>query len=128
VNLELDLASTPHVAQRIIESLPDVKKLREAGSHGEEAFLDLLEDERTYEDENLASITVHILGSYRTERVKLALAKLINARRFRGMTFQLAAESFLKVAGIEALSEDAVAIAIREAKKYPATTPSQKKS
>ena len=118
VNLELDLASTPHVAQRIIESLPGVKELREGGPSAEEAFLGLLEDERTFEDRNLSSITVHILGSYRTERVKLALAKLINERKFRGMTFQLAAESFLKVAGIETLTEDAVRIAISEAKKY----------
>src|SRR5687768_7732080 len=92
VNFRLGLASTPHVAKRIIQRLPGVKELSEMGPEAEKALLDLLQDERTLKDRYFSSITVHILGSYRTEQVKLGLAKLINARKFSGMTFQLAAE------------------------------------
>ena len=115
VNYRLDLASTPHVAKRIIQSLPGVKELSENGPEAEQALLDLLQDERTYEDENVSAISVHILESYPSERVKLALAKPISARRFTGMSCQLAAETFLKAAGIEALREDAIGVAWREA-------------
>lgn len=120
VNFRLDLASTPHVAKRIIQSLPGVKELSETGPEAEEAFVALLQDENTLQDENLSAISVHILESYPSERVKLALAKPISASRFRGMSSQLAAETFLKAAGIEALREDAIAVALREAKKYQA--------
>lgn len=128
VNLILDLASTPHVTKRMIESLPGVKELSETGPEAEKAFLDLLADDRTLEYENLSAISVYVLGSYPTERVKLTLAKLINARKLIGMSFQIGAETFLKAAGIEALSEDAVPIAIREAKKYAVRRPNQNKS
>src|SRR5687767_6625769 len=105
VNYRLDLASTPHVAKRIIESLPGVKELRETGTEAEEAFLELLKDEGTLEDEHLSAISVHILESYPSERVKAALAEPIRERRFKGMSNQLAAETFLKAAGIEASSD-----------------------
>jgi hypothetical protein len=118
VNYRLDLASTPHVAKRIIESLPGVKELSESGPEAEEAFLELLRYETTLQDEHLSAISVHILESYPSERVKVALAKPISDRKFIGMSTQLAAETFLKAAGIEALQEDAIKIAMREAKKY----------
>ena len=118
VNYVLDLASTPHVAKRIIRSLPGVKELSETGPEAEKAVIQLLQDDHTLDDENLSAIGVQILESYPTERVKLALAEPIRARRFRGLSTQLAAETFLKAAGIEALRKDAVAVAFREAKKY----------
>ena len=96
VNYRLDLASTPHVAKRIIQSLPGVKELSETGPAAEKAFLDLLQDEKTLNDEHLSAITAYVLESYPSERVKLALAKPISERRFRGLSSQLAAETFLK--------------------------------
>ena len=118
VNYRLDLASTPHVARRIIQSLPGVKKLSEGGPETEAAFLELLQNENTLQDENLSAISVYILWSYPSERVKVALAKPISERKFRGMSAQLASETFLKAAGIEALPEDAITVALREAKRF----------
>jgi len=117
VNTAVELASTPNVAKDIIQSLPGVKQLREHGPEAEKAVLALLQDERTLKDENLAAISLHILENYPTERVKFALAKPISERRFRGVSSQLAAEAFLKAAGILVPSKDAIAVALREAKK-----------
>lgn len=117
VKYRVELASTTEVAKDIIDALPGVKQLKEHGPEAEKIVLALLQDEKTLQDENLTAISLHILESYPSERVKLALAKPINARKFRGLNRQLAAETFLKAAGIETLRKDAIAIAGREAEK-----------
>ena len=121
VNFRIDLASTPHVASRIIQSLPGVKELSEDGPAVEAALLALLNDDQIYQDEYFASIGLHILSSYPSERVKLALAKPIRERKFRGFSSQFAAEAFLKAAGIQTPSEKAIATALHEAKKLDIT-------
>src|SRR2546430_639755 len=121
VKYRVELASTTEVAKDIIDSLPGVKQLKENGPAAEEVVLALLQDEKTLEDENLTAISLHILKSYPSERVKLALAKPISERRFTGFNSQFAAETFLKAAGIETLSKDAIRVALREAKKIQAS-------
>ena len=123
VNFRIDLASTTHVAKRIIQSLPGVQELRENGPQVEQTLVALLQNEATLDNDNLTSISLHILEKYPTERVKLALAKPIVARRFTGFNAQLAAEAFLKAAGIHALRKDAIKIALREARKIVASNP-----
>jgi hypothetical protein len=121
VNFRLELASTPHVARRIVQTLPGVKALIENGPEVADALLDLLKDEKTLRNENLALISLYILWSYPSERVKVALAKPITERRFTGFNSQFAAETFLKAAGIETLRKDAIAVALREARKIQIT-------
>lgn len=115
VNAAVSLASTPNVAKAIIQSLPGVKKLRQGGKPVEKMLLDLLKDETVYYDRNLTGIFLHVLESFPSNKVKLALAKPIAARKFRGQSAQLAADTFLKAAGIAAFGEDAIKIALREA-------------
>jgi hypothetical protein len=117
VNYRVDLASTPHVAKRIIQSLPGVKRLTQDGPEAEKAILALLQDEEKLEDRNLSAIGLYILESYPSDEVKYALAKPISVRRFRGLNSQLAADTFLKAAGIPARGQEAIAIAHREARK-----------
>lgn len=123
VNFRIDLASTPHVARRIIQTLPGVKELSENGPQVADALLSLLQDDQTLQNENLASISLHILEYYPSERVKLALAKPISQRKFTGFNAQFAAEAFLKAAGIETSRKEAIAAALSEARKlHPASS------
>jgi hypothetical protein len=120
VNLAVGLASIPSVARDIIQSLPGVKELKEAGPEAARAVLALLRREETLNDRDLSAILLYILESYPSEGVKLALAKEISALRFRVINAQLAAETFLNAAGMEFAREDAIAVAFREARKlYP---------
>ena len=117
VNFRIDLASTPYVARQIIKSLPGVQDLSENGPEVADVLLTLLQDDRTLQDENFASISLHILSNYPSERVKLALAKPISERKFTGFSSQFAAEAFLQSAGVEASNENAITLALREARK-----------
>jgi hypothetical protein len=117
VNYVIDLASTTRVAKNIIESLPGVKEFRDGEPEAAAAVLALLQKEQTLSDENLSAIILFILKSYPSEELKLVLAKYISARRFTGFNSLLAAEAFLKAAGIEVATKDAIAVALREAKK-----------
>jgi hypothetical protein len=118
VTARIELASTPHVASRIIQSLAGVRDLSEGGPEVEKALLTLLQDEKTIQNDHLALISVYLLRNYPSERVKLALAKPIVDRKFTGFTTQFAAEAFLNAAGIDQIrEEDAIAVAMREAKK-----------
>ncbi len=117
VNTRVELASTSYVAKRIIERLPGVEMLKTHGPEVEKALLDLTKGEESLRNENLMAIALHILESYPSSRVKIALAKLIVAEKFNGRNLQFASEAFLKAAHIEALSKDAVRIARREARK-----------
>lgn len=124
VNIEIELASSVNVAKNIIQSLPGVRRLRRDGPQAAKAVLELLQDPQTLEDENLSAISLHILEAYPTKEVESALAKPISERRFTGINSVLAAETFLKAAGIQAARKDAPAIALREARKlYPTSTP-----
>jgi hypothetical protein len=117
VNFRIDLASTPHVAGRIIQSLPGVKELIEDGPAVADALLSRLNDDQVLDDDYFASISLHILSHYPSERVKRALVGPITQRKFSGFSSQFAAEAFLKAAGIETTREKAIATALREARK-----------
>jgi|SRR5215471_12276574 len=117
VNTEVDLASSLIVAKDIIHSLPGVKRLRRDGPKVSSAVLNLLARTDTLKEENLTSIALHILEAYPSEDVKLALAPGIVARWYLGFNTFLAAETFLKAAGIRAKPKDVIAVAQREAKK-----------
>jgi hypothetical protein len=117
VNVAVDSASTSNVAKEIIKSLPGVQQLMESGPEAAQAVRALLQSERTLEDANLTAICLHILASHPSDEVKLALAKPITERKFRGINAQLAAETFLKAAGIEATGQDAIETAMAEAQK-----------
>jgi len=71
------------------------------------------------------AISLEILEAYQSQKLKIALAKPITERKFRGINAVLAAEMFLKAAGIEALRKDAIKIALREAKKIVASDQSK---
>jgi hypothetical protein len=127
VNLAVALASTPDVAGNIIQSLPGVKDLRETGPEAAKAVLALLQREETLADENVSAICLYILESYPSDEVKLALAKQISALRFRVINAQLAAETFLRAAGVEFARQDAVTLAFREARRlFPVAEPGEK--
>lgn len=115
VKYQVELASTTEVAKDIIDSLPGVKELKESGAGAANAVLALLQNEQTLKDKNLSAISLRILEDYPSEEVKVTLAGYIVARKFTGLNCQLAAETFLKAAGIQALKKDAVAVASREA-------------
>jgi hypothetical protein len=115
VKYRVELASTPHVARRIIRRLPGVQDLKKSAA-GRKAVLNLLRDERTVRDNNLTAISLDILDEHPSKEVETALARYINARRFTGINMQLAAETFLKAAGRQAAPKDAIAEAMREAK------------
>jgi hypothetical protein len=127
VNYRIDLASTPHVAGRIIQSLPGVKELIEDGPAVADALLSRLNEDQVLDDEYFASISLHILWHYPSERVKRALATPITQRRFSGFSSQFAAEAFLRAAGIDTTSEKAIATALREARKLELVTPTKMK-
>ena len=121
VNSQIYFASTVTVAKDIIRSLPGVRRLRREGSEVAQTLLALLPRQRqTQENENFLAIGLHILEAYPSNDVKLALARPIVERRFRGINSFLAAETFLKAAGIEAVGKDVLRIALREAKKVVA--------
>lgn len=123
VNSEIYFASTINVAKDIIRSLPGVRRLRRHGPEVAQVVLTLLQQPKTLEDEKLVAISLEILEAYPSEGLKIALAKPIVERRFRGINSMLAAETFLKAAGIEAARKDAIAIALREAKKIVGKKP-----
>ncbi len=114
IKYRVNLASSAEVAKDIVDSLPGVKELKEDGPAAAKAVLALLQDEETLRDSNLTTISLRILKSYPSENVKLALAKPISERRFRGFNSQFAAETFLTAAGIEA-NENPVSVATEEA-------------
>ena len=114
IKYRVNLASSPEVAKDIVDSLPGVKELKEEGPEAAKAVLELLEDEETLQDSNLTTISLRILQSYPSENVKLALAKRISQRRFRGFNRNFAAETFLRAAGIET-HDNPVRVAIEEA-------------
>jgi hypothetical protein len=123
VNTEVWAASNPGMAKKIIELLPGVSDLVENGSEAGKAVLDLLQKEETLNDDRLSAISLYILQRFPTEEVKRVLARQISLRRFTGFNSQLAAEAFLTSAGIEVRNEDAIAVALREAKKLVAEKP-----
>ena len=88
-----------------------------------EAVLARLNDDQVLDDEYFLSISLHILSHYPSERVKRALAGPIIERKFSGFSSQFAAEAFLKAAGVETTSEDAIATALREARKLVLPNP-----
>jgi hypothetical protein len=120
VNSEIYFASTVTVAKGIIQSLPGVRRLRNAGPLAEQALLALALQPQTRQNENLMAISLHILGAYPSKKLKLAFAGPISERRFTGLNSFLAAETFLKAVGIEAARKDVIAVAMREAKKIVA--------
>jgi hypothetical protein len=123
VKYRVELASTTEVAKDIIDALPGVKQLKENGPEAAKVVLALLQDEKTLQDENLTAISLRILENYPSDDVKVTLAKPIVARKFLGFNSQLAAETFLKAVGIEALRKDAIAVALREARKLVKKSP-----
>ena len=123
VKYRVELASTPHVARRIIRRLPGVQDLKKSTA-GRKAVLSLLRDEKTLRDDNLTAISLDILEEHPSEEVKTTLARYINARRFTGINSQLAAETFLKAVGHQAAAKDAIAEAMREAKLIGIASPS----
>jgi hypothetical protein len=114
IKYKVNLASSAEVAKDIVDSLPGVKELKEAGPQAAKAVLELLQDEETLADSNLTTISLRILKSYPSEEVKLALAKPISERRFRGLNSEFAAETFLTAAQL-AIDENPVPIALEEA-------------
>jgi len=114
VNTAIQLASTSYVTKQIIEGLPGVKELASDGPEVEEAMLQLIAGEESRQ-RNLTAIALYILGSYKSERVKLTLARMIVSESFTGVRTQLAAESFLKAARIDYEPEDAIRLARHEA-------------
>ena len=117
INSAVLLASSPDAARVIIKSLPGVKRLANDGSEAARAVLDWLNREETISDDRKAAISLYVLDHYQSEQVTLTLAKHISDRRFTAFNSRLAADAFLKSAGIEAKRGEAVAVARREAKK-----------
>ena len=131
INSAVLLASTPAVAKLIVDSLPGVRRLTKGGPQVAKAVLAWLDTPETVDDQRRSAIGLYILEHYPSEKVKLTLAKYISARRFTGFNSQLAADAFLKAAGIELPPRrDAVAVALREAIKLernPQSPPTKKK-
>jgi hypothetical protein len=127
INSEVMLASTPAVAKLIVRSLPGVRRLSNNGPEAARAVLAWLDNEDTVNDDRRSAIALYILEHYPSDEVKLTLAKYISARRFTAFNSQLAADAFLRAAGIQAENKDAVGVALREAKKIMANNPPKMK-
>src|SRR5262249_23906086 len=125
VNIEIDIASTVDVAKDVIRTLPGIRRLRRNEPEVARIVLDLLRQTKRREDENFTSIALYILEAYPSEDLKLALAKPIVERRFKGFNLFLAAEAFLKAAGIHAKRKDVIATALREAGKIVGKGPAK---
>ena len=120
VNYQVWLASTPEVAKVIIKGLPGVKELVEVGPDAARSMITLLDSKEMQKNDRVSAIALYVLSQFPSEEVKQALAKDIAARRFRGISSQLAAEAFLTAARIDAPQEEAITVALREAKKLTA--------
>jgi hypothetical protein len=120
VYYQVMLASSPEIAKDTIETLPGVKELVELGPEGGKVALNLLEDERFAGNDNIASIALYVVEQVPPPNAKETLARLITSQWFSGINTQLAAETFLRSAGIDAFQEDAIGTAAREAEKIHA--------
>jgi hypothetical protein len=114
------LASSPEAAKKIVESLPGVRELVEAGTDAGGSVADLLQKEEVLTNKLLTSIALYLAGRIPTAETQTALARLIISRRFRGINSQLAAEVFLTSSGIDVGKQDLVSTALREARKFEA--------
>lgn len=117
VYYQVMLASSPAAARKIVESLPGVRELVEVGPDAGSSVVDLLQKEETLNNKLLSSIALYLAWRIPSQESKETLARLIISRRFTGINSQLAAEAFLKSAGIEVRREDAISTALREAQK-----------
>jgi hypothetical protein len=126
INSAVFLASTPTVAKLIIETLPGVRRLLKGDSQVANLVLSWLDTETTVADQRRAAIGLYILEHFPSEAVKDTLAKYISVRRFTGINSRLAADTFLKAAGIEVpFGADPVMIALREARKLRPRSPKE---
>lgn len=118
VYLQVELGSTPEATRLIIESLPDVQDLIALGPDAGQAALSLLQREGDEErDDQLASIALYVLQRVPTPDAVAPLARAFSEGKFTGMNRHLAADALLTVANIEAVSEDSITVASREAEK-----------
>lgn len=118
INSEIMLASTPTVAKLIVDSLPGVRRLIKGGPQAAKAVLAWLDTEATVQNHPRSAIGLYILEHFPSEEVKLTLAKYISKREFTAFNSRLAADTFLKAAGIELKrGEDPIAVALRESKR-----------
>jgi hypothetical protein len=126
VYYQVMLASSPEIAKDTIETLPGVQELIELGPEGGKAALNLLEDETFAANDNIASIALYVVEQAPPPDAAKTLARLIVSRRFTGINNQLAAETFLRSAGIESSEEEAIDTAAREAERIQSEMNGQK--
>src|SRR5687768_9199847 len=118
VNFRVMGASTPGAAKKIIETLPGVNELVHLGPQASKPVLNFLQQEETLKNHRLSAVALYLLERLPSPEATQVLAGYINARTFRGINSQLAAEAFLKSVGIEVRREKAIATALVEARKY----------
>ena len=122
VYFQVMLASSPDIAKDTIETLPGVKELVELGPEGGKVALNLLEDERFADNENIASIALYVVEQAPPPGAKETLARLITSQRFSGINSQLAAETLLRSAGIDWKEDEAIDTAAHEAERIQSET------
>ena len=118
VRAELMLASRPEVRRAIIESLPSVKELIEIGPEAGPAILDFFERDATQADDELAGVALYLLQRIPSDKAVRPLARYLRSGKLSGMNSELAAQAFLTTVGIETVSEDPVAAALKAAEKF----------
>lgn len=117
VYLEVLLASTPELAEKIIEEIPGVQEILDIGQEATPAVVDFLKSEETQASEEKTNIALYLLQRIPNEVAVKPLADALSERRFTGISLQLAADALLSASHTEALAEDHVAEALRMAEE-----------
>lgn len=118
IYFRLLLASSPEMTRRIIESLPGVKELIDAGPEAGQAALELFERTETQENHLLSTVALYLLQRLPTKEAARPIARFMRSEQVACFDNTLAAEAFLASTNIEIEDEDPVSVAFRESEKF----------
>jgi len=117
VYLEVLLASTPEMAEKVIEQIPGVQEILAVGEEAMPAVVDFLKSEETQASEEKTNIALYLMQRMPNEVAVKPLADALSERRFTGISLQLAVDALFSASNTEALTEDRVAEALRVAEE-----------
>jgi hypothetical protein len=116
--LKVALASTPSVARRIIQELPDVRDVVALGDAAAAKVLEVFERADVRANDMLAGILLYCLQIHGVRGAVSSVARFIVERPLTMITREMAPAAFLVLAGISIESESPLDVALREAPRF----------